>query len=1050
MTDRSPKKTGWRGFRATFRWCRITGLLVVLAAAGTLWWFNRVGVPSFVTQLVKQELRRKNVALDFTSLRLRGFRRLVADDVSLAPVGGRTGPALRIHEAELLLNLQRLRHGEVDLSGFRLDGAEMRIPIALTNERPWVLSVTNVYTEVQFLPGDILVLGGFSADVLSTRVRASGLMRRFSHLRVGLSGDEPGWLAATRPWLLRVLRSVENLDFAQPPAVTMTFSADAGRPASSRAQLRVACGPVSGWEGEISRLEFTAGLEPLGTNEVEARIFGDIENYRGELGAFERVLLSDSGRFSGDFGQLITNALAFSITNLSGTPGALSSLSGVLHSAQAAPGARVDSAARAEAAGFEAFGLRAAAGILDLSLVHPALGSGEAGLTGTGRVEANGLARDGTALESLGLALEWEQPRFTLAGAGGWDAAAFLKDLRVGWHGVLSNLQARSLRLERIALEGEWAYPGLAATNFSASLCGGEFSGAASLDVTSGYVTGELAAKFDYREFALGIGWAGERERAWLEEITWPEPPEVRGSFALQWPEWGEPSSGWEEWPGRVLASLEAGGQFEGAFSYRGVAVNHASTGFHLARQGWSLPDLALTCGGGTVRLAAAGSFTNTDFSIRLESGLDPRVFRPLVTGRRQGRLMDMLRFPTPPQLAGFLTGRWEDLAGLVFEGTIEASNFFLRDQLFTSLRSEVLVTNQEIHCRDLELTRGPEVLELPYARIEPANEVMFVTNAVSTLDPYIAMSLVGNDAYEAIDPYRFGQPPRLRVSGYVPLRHYSKSNLQFHVDGEDFRFWKFHLPAVQGDVHWRGDQLTLSNVVADFYGGTAHWSGSFKIDHRVHSARYSFQGTTDGSDLRALLADLWAGTNRIEGTLSGSLTVTSADSGDARSWHGHATAEVEEGMLWNVPIFGIFSPVLDALRPGLGSNRVKSGSGNFVISNSVVHTEDLQVRAPAFRLNYAGTVDLDGRLDARVEAEMFRDAWVVGRLFSLALWPVSKAFEANVSGTLAEPKTSLRYFFPKFILAPFRALNALTGRGSRSEESRPAEPKSAEPAPSP
>src|SRR5690606_29693953 len=108
---------------------------------------------------------------------------------------------------------------------------------------------------------------------------------------------------------------------------------------------------------------------------------------------------------------------------------------------------------------------------------------------------------------------------------------------------------------------------------------------------------------------------------------------------------------------------------------------------------------------------------------------------------------------------------------------------------------------------------------------------------------------------------------------------------------------------------------------------------------------------------------------------------------------------------------------------------RISSGSGTFNITNSVVHTRDMQVRATAFRLGYRGQVDLDGNLDATVEALILRDAWVVGRLFSLALWPLSKAFEARVTGTLNSPNTDLRYV-PNVLLAPFRALNTLANPG--------------------
>jgi len=78
--------------------------------------------------------------------------------------------------------------------------------------------------------------------------------------------------------------------------------------------------------------------------------------------------------------------------------------------------------------------------------------------------------------------------------------------------------------------------------------------------------------------------------------------------------------------------------------------------------------------------------------------------------------------------------------------------------------------------------------------------------------------------------------------------------------------------------------------------------------------------------------------------------------------------------------------------------------------------------------------VDLDGKLEALVEAQIFRDAWIVGKLFSIALWPVSKAFEAKVSGTVDAPKTDLR-FVPKFLLAPFRALNAIGDAADRNKD---------------
>ena len=179
-----------------------------------------------------------------------------------------------------------------------------------------------------------------------------------------------------------------------------------------------------------------------------------------------------------------------------------------------------------------------------------------------------------------------------------------------------------------------------------------------------------------------------------------------------------------------------------------------------------------------------------------------------------------------------------------------------------------------------------------------------------------------------------------------------------------------------------------------------------------------------------------------MQGTLDGTLVITSANSDDFRSWDGYGSARLTEGFLWNVPVFGVFSPIIDAIVPGESLSGVTAAEGTFSITNSVVHTRDLQVRAPAFRLNYTGQVDLDGNLQAVVEAEILRDAWFFGKVVSTVLWPVSKAFEAKVSGTVSQPKTTLRHF-PKFMLAPLKVLGTIKEAvtGNESADAPPPSP---------
>lgn len=158
---------------------------------------------------------------------------------------------------------------------------------------------------------------------------------------------------------------------------------------------------------------------------------------------------------------------------------------------------------------------------------------------------------------------------------------------------------------------------------------------------------------------------------------------------------------------------------------------------------------------------------------------------------------------------------------------------------------------------------------------------------------------------------------------------------------------------------------------------------------------------------------------------MKGNLVITAANSDDWKSWQGFGDAQLERGFLWNVPIFGVFSSFLNTIAPGLGNNPASAAHGSFTVDKSVIYTHDLEVKSPALRLRYMGQVDFDGNLNAHMRAEFLRDAWMFGKVFSIAFWPIEKAFEYKVMGTLDEPKTKPLYL-PKLILFPFHPVQTL------------------------
>ena len=165
---------------------------------------------------------------------------------------------------------------------------------------------------------------------------------------------------------------------------------------------------------------------------------------------------------------------------------------------------------------------------------------------------------------------------------------------------------------------------------------------------------------------------------------------------------------------------------------------------------------------------------------------------------------------------------------------------------------------------------------------------------------------------------------------------------------------------------------------------------------------------------------------NKLEGVVAGTFVVTNANTMNMQSWQGYGHVRLADGLLWDIPIFGLFSPVLNAVSKDLGSSRAKEAHGTFILTNSVIYTSNLEIHSPPARLHYDGTVDFVGNVNANIEAEMFRDTFLVGPLISLLTTPVTKVFEYRVTGSLANPRSEPRFFIPKLFLLPLRPFQTI------------------------
>ena len=179
-----------------------------------------------------------------------------------------------------------------------------------------------------------------------------------------------------------------------------------------------------------------------------------------------------------------------------------------------------------------------------------------------------------------------------------------------------------------------------------------------------------------------------------------------------------------------------------------------------------------------------------------------------------------------------------------------------------------------------------------------------------------------------------------------------------------------------------RGREVNLTNVQASLYGGGTGVGWSYFDWRKRQGTVTTFKLAVTNVNLNTLVSGLSRTNTTVEGKLDGEALITGNCLYD-ESWHGEGSLDVHDAMLWDIPIFGkIVSPVLNTLQSGWGNNRGHDAHGTFVLTNGMLRTEDMSVRASkGLTLLYRGGVNLT-TVDLRVEGRMLHDLGLPGPVY--------------------------------------------------------------------
>lgn len=1023
--------------RRVFRACRITVLLAALLLAGALGWLQFLGVPEGLKARAYAELRRRGVdaRADSVQFALRGG--LLARGLRVR-LGPETNAAvLRIPEARLRLRPPPWREELGLLRGLEIRGGEAVLPLPATEEhpRPRDLVVREVAAELAFLPGNVVQVVHGAADMLGGRLEFGGTLTNLLHLtrRPAAPPDPAGrdrLLAEAR----HLLEQLEGWRIAGTPRLRLAVAGDAARPGGLAASLLLTVPEADTPRGYVRDFGLALRLPPgpAGEPSRPARFTLSAAEARNGDGGVEGLRL-EGGLTVASALEVPTNA-AWSLhvrhLHRRGLRARDVELRLTNHLAAALPPREllrrrdvptdfVLAARRLEAGPWLGGPVQAATLRAEGTLGR--LGTNLVPLEAALRLDLAGLQTATGTVARATLDAAWRPAAAPRPSAPELDFWNHLLPFAGEASLAFADIASPAFTARRLETALRWDGARLGITRLAGELYGGRLDLAGELDVPGRELQAELATSFDLHGLDPLLGPAGREN---FGRFQWRDPPAIEGGARLGLPPWDTRGWRWED-------DLEPRFQFTARFrtgpaSFKGLPVDSAAATVSFDAGVWRLPDLATSRPEGAQAVDIHYVEKTGEYRIAGRGRVLPPVLKP-VLGEASAEVLDLFTFPEGVEADVVVFGPWTKGYRMSIAGVLAATNLTFRGERFDSLSLGARYTNRLMVLTNVAAARDGAPLTADAAAYDFAADRVFLTNAVSRLEPLLVARLINEDFPDKVRHYRFGRPPRIVANGTFERARTDTAALRFHVDGEDFAFWRLRAAHITADLDWAGGWLTLTNLNASFYDGALDGWAAFHVDAEGGDTPYRFDARVRSGRLGPLVRDAASSASRIEGTFDLDLHVASALTSDVMTWNGHGSASLTNGLIWDVPVFGFLSRTLDAVSPGLGSQRFDRASAAFTLTNGVFHTANLQMHSPLVRLDYRGTVDLEGRLDTRVEARVLRNVGLLGPLVSVVTAPLTKLFEFRVGGTLTDPEPQPVYV-PRFLFWPFQALGWVAG----------------------
>ena len=986
------QRRGVRAARTAFRWCRITLWLAILLAMAALSYLHLVGLPDFLKPPLIQMARDRGFDVQFSSARLAWGPAIFIENAGFSPTNRSTGPRLSAGLADVKLNWAALLHFHLKADSVEMLNGQVRIPVSERYGKSLLLDRAHV--NMRLFSNDVAQVSDFRAVFRGIRIRIDGEVTNFASmsdwkLPARWQGNPDQTNAASRSPPVNVLDQVQ---LGENSRLDVYFSADGHDINTLRADAVLNSPVVQTPWATVNGFQLRAAAAHLldFTNRPFMQARATTDNISTLWGTGTNMSLTAA--FYPDASTPFNASLDFEVNDADGKWTTTN-------------GPNFVHARRLRWDGIAA--------------LLPAHFKPEA-LNGTLRAE--GAESPWGNAGSLSFTLKADRVDPPMPPDTNWGFWTKFAPYVLSGRLIVTNLQTSKLHLDSADLEAKWQAPQLTINKLGSRLYGGQIDGGADLDVDSRLLHLHAATDFDPQAISPLLTPAAQ---LWISQLAWESPPAVTSKISLIVPPWTNRT---EQWRDDIRSSIQIAGDFSvGPSSFRKIEVAGASAQFFYSNRVWNVPRLHATRPGGSIDVDYTGNDATHEFHIVLDSHLDPADAAPWLNPR-QREILGEFHFSRPPDIHGEARGVWHDLETASVAGTLVASNFTARGIHIDEFRTGVDYTNHILRINGLGLSQGSGRMDIPAAVGNFSSKLITLTNAQSTLDPRIVTAIMGTNTPEFLQLLHFDAGPIVRANGSFVIGEPAQTDLRFDVQGGHFLWTNLSADSFSATVFWHARSIIVTNVQARLYkdGKLRGWVA---FDHPPRQdAGFRTDFTMNDIDLGQLSREISGTSNRVEGRLEGSLALEAPITEDKDTWTGHGYVHIHDALLWDIKMFGVLSPLLNAMSPGLGDSRAREASARFDISDGKVISDDLEVHSTGVRLLYRGSISMKKQINGRVEADMLRDTPVFGTILSVVMTPLGKAFEYQITGPMRQPVFKPLYV-PKFLmlfLRPFHTLKTL------------------------